>query len=78
MPERGERGQSNNTAIHCTTGCCAAMSREGQVLIAALSREPSINAKMVAKWRKWEAAEDLTTGPREPHSTLLTKPGHLW
>lgn len=40
---------------------------------AALSLELWVNAKTVAKWRKRAMVEDLKTGPREPHSTVLTK-----
>jgi hypothetical protein len=54
------------------------MSRKGQALVAALSRELGINAKTAARSRKPETFEDLTTDPKEPHSTLLTKPSHLW
>jgi transposase-like protein len=49
------------------------MSREGQASLAQLSKELSINAKTVAKWRKRQTVEDLKTGPKEPRSTVLTE-----
>jgi len=49
------------------------MSREGQASTAQLSRELGINAKTVAKWRKRETVEDRRTGPKEPHSTVLSE-----
>ena len=38
-----------------------------------MSQELGINPKTVAKWRKRETVEDLKTGPKEPHSTVLTE-----
>ena len=38
-----------------------------------MSRELGINPKTVAKWRKRETVEDLKTGPKERHSTVLTE-----
>ena len=38
-----------------------------------LSREPDINPKTVAKWRKGQSVEDLKAGPKAPRSTTLTE-----
>jgi transposase-like protein len=54
-------------------GYYEAMSRKGQALIAALSRELNINAKTLAKWQKRKAVDDIKTGPKEPRSTILTE-----
>jgi len=32
----------------------------------------SSNQKTVAKWKKRTSADDLTTGPKNPHSSLLS------
>jgi transposase InsO family protein len=37
-----------------------------------LARRHGINPKTVAKWKKRESVSDLRTGPRQPHSTVLT------
>lgn len=67
------RRQSSNTAIHRPEGHCAAMARERQASLSALSQELGINPKTVAKWRKRATVEDLKTGPKEPRSTVLTE-----
>lgn len=38
----------------------------------ALSRRYGINQKTVAKWKKRTSQSDLPTGPKEPHSTVLS------
>ncbi|RJK93606.1 IS481 family transposase, partial [Paracoccus aestuarii] len=43
-----------------------------QASLATLSRDPGINPKTVARWRKRRMVEDLKTGPGEPRSTILT------
>lgn len=43
-----------------------------QALPAALNRELGINQRTVATSRNRQAVEDLETGPREPHSSILT------
>jgi transposase InsO family protein len=40
--------------------------------LRALSKRYGINQKTVAKWRKRTSLADLPTGPREPHSTILS------
>ena len=41
--------------------------------IASFERELGINPKTVAKWRKRKPVEDQKTGPKEPHSTVLSE-----
>ncbi len=48
----------------------AAIQRS-QASLATLSREPGINPKTVAKWRKRATVKDLKTGPKALHSTTL-------
>ncbi|QLH41227.1 MAG: IS481 family transposase [Defluviicoccus sp.] len=38
----------------------------------ALSKRYGINPKTVAKWKKRTSPSDLKTGPKEPHSTVLS------
>jgi transposase InsO family protein len=40
--------------------------------LRALSKRYGINQKRVAKWKKRTSLADLPTGPREPHSTVLS------
>ncbi len=54
-----------------TTHTIRATIQRPKALIAALSKEPGINPKTVAKWRKCETVEDRKTGPKEPRSTVL-------
>jgi len=46
-----------------------------QAPLATRSREPGINPKTVAQWRKRATLEDLKTGPKEPRSTVSTEAG---
>ena len=57
-----------------TTYAVRAAIQRSQASLSELSREFGINLKTVAKWRKRATVEDLKTGPREPRSTILTKP----
>lgn len=75
LPRGHARRLSSNTAIHCTAGPCAAMARERQALIEELSREPGINPKTVAKWRKRRTVEDQETGPTGARSTIPSEEG---
>ena len=50
----------------------AAIQRS-QALLSQLSQELGTNPKTVAKWRKRATVEDMTTGPTEPRSTVLTE-----
>lgn len=43
-----------------------------QESLRALSRRYGINQKTVAKWKKRTSLADLPTGPKEPHSTVLS------
>jgi len=56
-----------------TTHAIRAAIQRSQASTAALSRELGINPKTVAKWRKRETVEDRKTGPKEPHSTVLSE-----
>ena len=40
--------------------------------LRALSKRYGINQKTVAKWKKRTSVADLPTGPKEPHSTVLS------
>ena len=56
-----------------TTHAVRAAIQRSQASIAELSRDLGINPKTVAKWRKRQTVEDRKTGPREPHSSVLSK-----
>ena len=47
-------------------------SQESQESLSVLARRYGINKKTVAKWKKRESVCDLPTGPKQPHSTLLS------
>jgi len=40
--------------------------------LRALSKRYGINQKTVAKWKKRTSLADLPTGPKDPHSTVLS------
>lgn len=56
-----------------TTHAVRAAIQRSQASIAELSRELGITPKTVAKWRKRQTVEDRKTGPRKPHSTVLSE-----
>ena len=47
-------------------------SQESQESLSVLARRYGINKKTVAKWKRRESFCDLPTGPKQPHSTLLS------
>jgi hypothetical protein len=56
-----------------TTHAVRAAIQRSQASTAALSRKLGINPKTVAKWRNRETVEDRKTGPKEPHSSVLSE-----
>jgi hypothetical protein len=56
-----------------TTHAVRAAIQRSQASLAQLSKEPGINLKTVATWRKRQTVDDLKTGPKEPRSTVLTE-----
>ena len=55
-----------------TTHAVRATIQRSQASAAELSRTYGINPKTVLKWRKRATVEDRKTGPKEPHSTVLS------
>jgi len=55
-----------------TTEAVRRAIQHSQESLRALSRRHGINPKTVAKWRKRGSVADLPTGPKHPHSTVLT------
>jgi transposase InsO family protein len=55
-----------------TTEAVRRAIQRSQESLRALARKYGINPKTVAKWKKRGSVADLPTGPRHPHSTLLT------
>ena len=50
-----------------------AARKRSQASLATLSREFGITPKTIAKWRERTTLEDLTTGPKAPHSPTLSE-----
>lgn len=46
--------------------------QNSQESLRALSKRYGINQKTVAKWKKRTSVADLPTGPKDPHSTVLS------
>ncbi len=55
-----------------TTEAIRRAIQNSQESLRTLSKRYGINQKTVAKWRKRTSAADLPTGPRQPHSTVLS------
>ncbi len=55
-----------------TTEAIRRAIQNSEVSLRALSKRYGTNQKTVAKWRKRTSLADLPTGPREPHSTILS------
>ena len=55
-----------------TTHAVRAAIQRSQASLAALSATYAINPKTARKWRNRTSVEDLKTGPKQPHSTILT------
>lgn len=55
-----------------TTHAVRAAIQRSQASVAELSQSYGINPKTVLKWRKRETVEDRKTGPKDPHSTVLS------
>ena len=55
-----------------TTAAVRRAIQHSQESLRALARRYGINQKTVAKWKKRTSVADLPTGPKEPHSTVLS------
>lgn len=55
-----------------TTEAVRRAIQNSQESLRALSKRYGINQKTVAKWKKRTSTSDLKTGPKEPHSTVLS------
>ena len=55
-----------------TTEAVRRAIQNSQESLRALSRRYGINQKTVAKWKKRTSLADLPTGPKAPHSTVLS------
>ncbi|TAT91619.1 DDE-type integrase/transposase/recombinase, partial [Rhizobium ruizarguesonis] len=55
-----------------TTEAVRRAIQHSQESLRALSKRYGINQKTVAKWRKRSSVADLSTGPKEPRSTVLS------
>lgn len=55
-----------------TTHAVRAAIQRSQASASELSRTYGINPKTVLKWRKRATVEDCKTGPKDPHSTVLS------
>lgn len=55
-----------------TTEAIRRAIQSSQESLRALSKRYGINQKTVAKWKKRTSLADLPTGPKDPHSTVLS------
>lgn len=55
-----------------TTEAIRRAIQNSQASLRVLAKRYGINQKTVAKWRKRTSTTDLTTGPKEPRSTVLS------
>ena len=55
-----------------TTAAVRRAIQHSQESLRALAKRYGINQKTVAKWKKRTSVADLPTGPKEPHSTVLS------
>ncbi|MGO6784201.1 IS481 family transposase, partial [Rhizobium ruizarguesonis] len=55
-----------------TTEAVRRAIQHSQESLRPLSKRYGINQKTVAKWRKRSSVADLSTGPKEPRSTVLS------
>jgi len=55
-----------------TTHAVRAAIQRSQASAAELSQTYGINPKTVLKWKKRACVEDRKTGPKQPHSTVLS------
>ena len=61
--------------LHGSATTTAAMRRtiqHSQTSIRALATKHEINPKTVIKWRRFQSVEDLPTGPKDAHSSVLS------
>lgn len=56
-----------------TTHAVRAAIQRSKATIAKLAEQYDLNPKTVMKWRNRSSVEDLPMGPREPHSTVLSR-----
>ena len=56
-----------------TTHAVRAAIQRSQASASELSRTYGFNVKTVLEWRNRATVEDRRTGPREPHSTVLSR-----
>jgi len=64
-------GQVLHGSARTTEAVCRAIQHSEESL-RALAKRYGINQKTVAKWKKRTAVKDLPTGPKDPHSTVLS------
>ena len=55
-----------------TTEAVRRAIQHSQESLRVLAKRYGINQKTVAKWKKRSCVADLPTGPKEPHSTVLS------
>src|ERR671916_2141898 len=68
-------GSTMGQVLHGSATTTEAVRRaiqNSQASLRALAERHGINPKTVAKWRKRDTTADRPTGPRAPHSTVLS------
>src|SRR3954467_2464097 len=64
-------GQVLHGSAHTTAAVRRAI-QQSQESLRVLARRHGINPKTVAKWKKRPSVQDERTGPKQPHSTVLS------
>jgi hypothetical protein len=71
----GTEGRAMGQVLHGSATTTEAIRRaiqNSQASLRTLAERHGINPKTVAKWRKRDTTADRPTGPRAPHSTVLS------
>src|SRR5690606_7524080 len=68
---RKHYGTSSTQQRHNDTGS-ASSNKNSQESLRTLAKRYGINQKTVAKWKKRTSVDDLTTGPKNPRSSVLS------
>ncbi|NKM16212.1 IS481 family transposase, partial [Rhizobium laguerreae] len=55
-----------------TTEAIRRAIQNSEASLRALSKRYGVNQKTIAKWKRRTSLADLPTGPKDPHSTILS------
>src|SRR5215204_255049 len=75
LPMPAERDAAQGQVLPAsvkTTHAVRAARQQSKASVAALAEQDDLNEKTVRKWRKRTSVEDMSVGPKDPRSTVLT------